>query len=91
MARKRTEPRSYPGTEAGAAATPVRRRTTHKIARPSTEQFDSGSQVSALSEPAPEEIARLAYSYWEARGGTHGDDEQDWLRAEQDLRLRKSN
>jgi len=36
--------------------------------------------------PTHEEIARLAYSYWEARGWKHGSAEQDWLRAERELR-----
>lgn len=30
-----------------------------------------------------EEIARLAYSYWEARGFQGGSPEEDWCRAEQ--------
>lgn len=36
---------------------------------------------------APEyrEIAALAYSYWEARGGQGGSPEDDWLRAERAL------
>ncbi len=33
-----------------------------------------------------ERIARLAYSYWEARGRVHGYAAEDWLRAERDLR-----
>ena len=33
-------------------------------------------------------VARLAYSYWEARGYSGGSPEQDWLRAEQELRSR---
>jgi hypothetical protein len=32
------------------------------------------------------EIARLAYSYWEARGRQHGSELEDWLRAERELR-----
>ncbi len=32
-----------------------------------------------------DEIARLAYSYWEARGGSGGSAEEDWYRAEQEL------
>jgi hypothetical protein len=32
-----------------------------------------------------EAIARLAYSYWEARGGTGGCPEDDWFRAEHEL------
>lgn len=32
------------------------------------------------------ETARLAYSYWEARGGSRGSAEEDWLRAEQEMK-----
>ncbi len=37
---------------------------------------------------AHEEIARLAHSYWEARGCDGGSPEEDWLRAEQELKAR---
>ena len=33
-----------------------------------------------------EQIARLAYEYWEARGYQGGCPEDDWFRAEQELR-----
>ncbi|HUJ20709.1 MAG TPA: DUF2934 domain-containing protein [Bryobacteraceae bacterium] len=39
------------------------------------------------SQPDREEIARLAYAYWQARGCPHGSPEEDWLRAESDLQL----
>ena len=32
-----------------------------------------------------ERIARLAYSYWEARGRQGGSAEEDWFRAEREL------
>jgi hypothetical protein len=35
--------------------------------------------------PCHMEIARLAYSYWEARGRQHGLELEDWLRAEREL------
>lgn len=38
-----------------------------------------------LRIPTHEEIARLAYSYWEARGYQPNSAEADWLRAEQVL------
>ena len=46
---------------------------------------------SAKDEPAdPKQdraaIAALAYSYWEARGGEGGSSEEDWLRAERELK-----
>lgn len=32
-----------------------------------------------------EEVARLAYTYWQTRGCPDGSPEEDWFRAEQDL------
>ena len=36
--------------------------------------------------PTHEEIAHLAYSFWEARGRRHGSALEDWLRAERQLK-----
>lgn len=40
----------------------------------------------ALPRPTQEEIARLAYSYWEGRGCQGGSADEDWRRAERVLR-----
>ena len=45
----------------------------------------AGEQGTAASAIVHDEIALLAYSYWEARGCPYGSPEEDWLRAEQDL------
>ncbi|MBZ5576790.1 MAG: DUF2934 domain-containing protein [Acidobacteriia bacterium] len=42
-----------------------------------------------LSAPAEADIARLAYSYWEARGEKGGSPWEDWFRAEQELLRRR--
>ena len=39
-------------------------------------------------ELSHEEIARVAYSLWQARGCQHGNPDEDWLRAEEQLRQR---
>ena len=39
-----------------------------------------------VAAPSHQEIAQLAYSYWEQRGYTGGSSEEDWLRAERELR-----
>lgn len=49
----------------------------------------AGNLVSDSGNIQPEEIARLAYSYWEARGGQGGSPEEDWFRAERQLRAGK--
>jgi len=46
-----------------------------------TEAETSPSDSAVTSE----QIAKLAYSYWEARGYQGGSPEEDWLRAEQEL------
>jgi hypothetical protein len=37
-----------------------------------------------------DEIARLAYSFWEARGCNSGSPEEDWFRAEKELRAKRT-
>lgn len=39
-------------------------------------------------EPIHEEIAKLAYSYWEERSRQNGSPEEDWPRAAGELRKR---
>lgn len=40
----------------------------------------------APAPPSHQQIAALAYSYWEARGRQGGSQLEDWLRAERELR-----
>jgi len=40
----------------------------------------------AVDQPSQETIAALAYSYWLARNCEGGSAEEDWFRAEQELR-----
>jgi hypothetical protein len=37
-----------------------------------------------------DEIAKIAYSYWQARGGRNGSAEDDWYRAEREWRRRQA-
>jgi hypothetical protein len=39
----------------------------------------------ALPQHSREDVAKLAYSYWVARGYSHGQADEDWLRAEAEL------
>jgi hypothetical protein len=43
------------------------------------------ASVSAIATPTHDDVALLAYSYWEARGFQDGSPEQDWFRAESEL------
>ena len=38
--------------------------------------------------PGISEIARIAYQFYEERGGKHGSHEEDWHRAEKEWRRR---
>jgi len=49
---------------------------------------DSSESVSSDSASSTEDIAKLAYALWEARGGNGGSAEEDWYRAEQEIRAR---
>jgi Protein of unknown function (DUF2934) len=64
---------------------------THSARTPVSRVRHDAYQVPAVAAPAPspEEIARLAYAYWEARGRQHGSHQEDWYRAERELLLRR--
>ena len=68
-----------------------------RLTNPRIPRFNA-PRPSAIATPEPptvpdahghelkaQEIARLAYSYWEARGCRGGSAEEDWLRAEREL------
>lgn len=51
---------------------------------------EEGPRAFAAAAPSHEEIARLAYAYWEARDRHEGTAVEDWLRAERELRDRNT-
>ena len=88
--------------ETVAAAVPVRvakpktPRTAPVVAVASTPRVKSVKHSKAAVAPvvaetvsvnAYDQIARIAYGYWEARGFQPGCPEQDWLRAEREYLL----
>jgi hypothetical protein len=98
MARKRNPENDLVVTPSAAASRP--RRTT-TAARPkhspttadtAESELKSEMEASAASsgtgrEPSHEEVRALAHSYWLARGCQGGSPEEDWRRAEEELRL----
>jgi hypothetical protein len=81
-----------------AAATPERAAkpktpktsVTVKTATPRVRVAKHKAATVVVEAPAVnphDEIAKIAYGFWEARGRQHGYHEQDWLRAEQEYRL----
>lgn len=55
------------------------------IARVLTGEHSLTKYTGGRDRPSRDEIARLAYHFFEMRGGQHGNDVDDWLAAEQQL------
>lgn len=98
MARKPNEAGSYLSAGSGGAAAAHAKRK--RPVKASAAAASSGGETQAgasngveaaveFSVPEEEEIARLAYSYWEARGGEGGSSDEDWFRAEQEVRRKR--
>lgn len=98
MARKRN-PENDVVTSGAAASRPRRTaaatRPKHSPATADTPEapaLKSEKKASSAVSTTPrqlshEEISRLAHSYWLARGCQGGSPEEDWRRAEEELRL----
>ena len=78
-----------------AASAPVRRksattpRAKHGIKRSTSTPAGIAAEVVAVAasySPSQDEIAALAFTYWAGRGYQGGSPEEDWLRAEDELR-----
>jgi hypothetical protein len=68
-------------TDATTAAAKPRKAAAKKEAAPAN---------GASSTISPEQIAELAHKFWAERGHKHGHHEEDWLRAEKELRGKAS-
>jgi hypothetical protein len=76
-----------------SASAPARKRIVRRVTR-AVAPLETASQPAAPKADAPasaggpswDDVARLAYSYWEARGCQGGSPEEDWARAERELR-----
>src|SRR5215467_2248815 len=91
------------GMPAASAAAPLRRkasprarttRTTESVQTPvanvtkEVTGFVETATTHTSAAPTYQEIAQLAYSFWEDRGYQGGSPEEDWSRAEAQLRSR---
>jgi hypothetical protein len=96
MARKRIVNSEMAASSGPASAVPVRRVASRRtiLSKHAAENPDSGKNpsipepASPAYEPSHQEIAALAYSYWEQRGCQGGSSEEDWARAQHALRQR---
>jgi len=100
MTRKRNSENELV-VSAGVGSAPTRRKSTVRtrakhaplsddVSGEVTTQPTSVLAAVTANEPSRDEIAQLAYLYWESRGGQNGSPEEDWLRAEQELRGRSA-
>ena len=94
MHRKATSIATQPDAAAGKAATPKETAAPEKetpavakIAVVEAPLPPSPLDLAPSSQVTRERVAELAHSYWLARGEEHGSSEEDWLRAERELRL----
>jgi len=63
------------------------RKTTSKSGNgASSDPIVQNQHASSQARMPHEEVARLAHSYWQQRGGKHGHHMEDWFRAEKELR-----
>jgi hypothetical protein len=99
MARKKSADQQ-PFVSEGAAAAPAPARSAranavthkHKKATPVAQSAEATPVEEAVAverptaaTPSHEEIATLAYLYWESRGCQGGSPDEDWFRAELEL------
>ena len=90
----RTNPKSGTGKSASRKSAsmdpPVPRVGTTRSKPKKTSESAAGSSATIPpgTPPSTEDIAKLAYALWEARGGDGGSAEEDWYRAEQEIRTR---
>lgn len=59
-----------------------------KTSSPQKKQTAAPPARPQQAQPTQEEISLLAYQFYLDRGGEHGKDQEDWLRAEMVLRGR---
>lgn len=103
MNRKQNPDKDVVPSAAAAAAARTRRPAPQRTkpstavtenfpAAPRSSEISAGSSAYAAEQQlSHDDIARLAYSLWQARGCPIGNSEEDWLRAEQELRRRATS
>lgn len=64
---------------------PAKPRATAATTKTAVAKKQTVAEKVTATTPTHEEIALLALQYWAERGRQHGQDQADWLRAEQEL------
>ena len=86
---RRAKTTARPQHSAPVTETPAAPTTGPETTDAGTERSAYANTVVVERELAHEDIARLAYALWEARGCQGGNPEEDWRCAEQELRKRE--
>jgi hypothetical protein len=88
-AAKPKTPKTAPvvGFAPKAVSTPRVKSAKHKTDAPVAVIEIAETTQTAVTVNAQEQIAKIAYGYWEARGFQPGSPEEDWVRAEQEFLL----
>lgn len=68
------------------AKAPAKPRTTTASVKTTVVKAAAVGKPETAKTPSREAIAKLAYRYWKERGANNGQDRQDWLRAERELK-----
>lgn len=87
-ATKAVTPQAMPAETKTMAAAAGAEQTISVASSESMAATPKSEPVAVQRAVSQEEIARLAYSYWVARGYAAGSPEEDWLRAEQEVKAR---
>jgi Protein of unknown function (DUF2934) len=88
--KKRTSTKAPTANKSTTAAKPRKapaKKSTNGVADPVS---INGHAVAQERSATHDEVARLAHTYWQQRGGNHGYHIDDWFRAEQELRSKAS-
>ena len=88
----KTTPRAKSAAAPRAAATPRHAKATEPTKTSASHRETRTVQRTEPTQPAPnfaithDDIATLAFSYWQRRGYQGGSQQEDWDRAERELR-----
>jgi hypothetical protein len=89
MARKQNSENNLMSGSSGAAParrkSPVPQRAARAVSPALEPEAAAAAAHAPAAQPSREAVARLAYSYWEARGYQGGSPDEDWNRAEREL------
>lgn len=99
MAEKKTSPKTKAPNKKSVSSSPATMNQNNTLPA-DTEPVSTSAPVGGTARNAViegneamnlDEVRRRAYELYEERGGIPGNDAEDWFRAEQELRSRRSN